>query len=170
MKIARVLFVAAFFLAMPTITSAHTTLISSNPANGSTIQIWPTSLELTFAEPLQKFSAKKVNFVSVNNARSEPLNFGEILVKNNVITIPVKENLTPGLVLVNYRVAAEDGHVLNGEFAFNFRSTTPGGGLVSSTAITSTHGSSGSTAIYGASTVLIVLTLLFGIWAYRKRA
>ena len=83
------------------------------------------------------------------------------------VTVPVKANSVPGLVLVNYRVAAADGHVLDGEYTFSFQRS---GGTTSAnpTASTSHHGNK-NTAVYSATTVLIVSALLAGVWIYRRR-
>jgi cation transport ATPase len=59
-------------------------------------------------------------------------------------------------------VASADGHVVEGEYTFNY-------GEANVTGAPYTVKKKSNTAIYGASTVLIVLTGLFGIWAYRRR-
>jgi copper resistance protein C len=154
---------------------AHTTLAEANPAVDSTISSWPQRLTLTFAEPLQTLSGfEKVNQVTVTNALAQNLNDGPISVKAEMITVPLAANTAEGPVLVTYRVVAQDGHVVEGEYSFTYShghseatpvpSTTP---VTSST--TSPHSHSGNLGIYGGSTVAIVATLLFGIWAYRRR-
>jgi methionine-rich copper-binding protein CopC len=141
---------------------AHTELVSSTPDNGAVITTWPTQVSLTFSEDLQNIAGKNSNVATVHNAIAEELNAGDISVVGPTITVPVSENSTPGLVLVSYRVASADGHVVEGEYTFNY-------GEANVTGTPYTVKKKSNTAIYGASTVLIVLTGLFGIWAYRRR-
>jgi len=154
---------------VPSVANAHTSLTSSVPANGSVVTSWPNQIVLNFGEPLELISGKQVNFVQVTNSSAEALNDGPIKVTSNQIVVPVLPDKTPGLVLVNYRVAAADGHVVDGEYTFSFglNDTTSNPQVTQSTV--HAHGTNKNTAVYGATTVLIVLGLLFGLWAYRKR-
>ncbi|MSW98249.1 MAG: hypothetical protein F2815_00050 [Actinobacteria bacterium] len=151
-----------FLLLAPIPAQAHTDLVSGTPENGVLVSTWPAEITLTFNEPLQVVDGKNSNAVTVHNAIAEELSAGDISVEGPTITVPVKANTTPGLVLVSYRVASADGHVVEGEYTFSF-------GEVSATPVPYTVKKNSNTAIYGASTVLIVLTGLFGIWAYRRR-
>ena len=72
--------VALILAALPLTASAHTTLISSDPAHDTTIQSWPDHLTLTFGEPLQVISGVAINKVSVTNANAESLE-GSTIVK-----------------------------------------------------------------------------------------
>lgn len=157
--------------------TAHTTLVQANPAVDSTITAWPSELTLTFAEPLQTLSGfAHVNQVTVTNAVAQNLNSGPITVKSTTITVPLAPNTAAGPVLVTYRVVAQDGHVVDGEYAFTYgaalstsTSEPTSAAPSASTDVTNAHSHSGNLGIYGGSTVAIVATLLFGIWAYRKR-
>jgi len=163
MKKHLILLVALSLMALtPNSASAHTELVSSSPENGAVITTWPTQVSLTFSEDLQNIAGKNSNVVTVHNAIAEELNAGDISVVGPTITVPVSENSTPGIVLVSYRVASADGHVVEGEYTFNY-------GEANVTGTPYTVKKKSNTAIYGASTVLIVLTGLFGIWAYRRR-
>jgi methionine-rich copper-binding protein CopC len=146
----------------PSAAMAHTELVSSTPENGSVVTTWPAQVQLTFSEPLQIIAGKNSNSVTVHNSVADELNAGAISVDGPTITVPVTANAKPGLVLVSYRVASADGHVVEGEYTFNYGSGTEVGTPY-------TVKKKSNTAIYGASTVLIVLTGLFGIWAYRRR-
>ena len=157
---------------LPSAANAHTSLISAIPANGSVVNTWPTQLVLNFGEPLELVSGKQVNFVQVNNANAEVLNNGPIKVTATQIVVPVLSNKVQGPVLVNYRVAAADGHVVEGEYTFSLGIPALSDNTSNTPVTQSTvhaHGTNKSTAVYGATTVLIVLGLLFGLWAYRKR-
>ena len=146
----------------PNSVQAHTELVSSAPENAAVITTWPEAITLTFNEPLQTIEGKSANTVTVHNAIAEELETSDLTVDGPTVSVPVKINNTPGLVLVSYRVASADGHVVEGEYTFNYGSGTE-------VAVPYTVKKKSNTAIYGASTVLIVLTVLFGLWAYRRR-
>lgn len=149
-----------------TLVSAHTSLISSNPTDGTTIETWPTNVTLTFGEDLQVISGKKINLVAVTNSMAEELSTGEVAVSGRTITVPVKENSTPGIVLVNYRVAAGDGHIVEGEFTFTYKKNSE---VTPSSSLTAhPHNTNNNLPIFATSTILIVAALLFGLWSYRK--
>jgi len=69
-------------------------------------------------------------------------------------------------------VVAADGHVLDGEYAFNYKN-----GAVTAPLTTqqphqtsqTNHGTSKNLALIATSTTLIVIGLLFGLFAYRRK-
>ena len=144
-------------------TMAHTELVSASPAVDSVVDSWPSDIQLTFNEDLASLGQSSAMQLTANNAIAEEVSDGNATVSGSTISVPLKANSTQGLVLVSYRVASADGHVVEGEFTFTFGKKT-----VSSAPYLAVK-KKDNTAIYGASTVLIVLTLLFGIWAYRRR-
>ena len=155
---------AALFLAIAPVASAHTTLISSDPVHDTTIQQWPDHLTLTFGEPLQVLAGAQINKVSVTNANAESLE-GDTTVNGAVLTVAVRPNNAEGPVLVNYRVAAADGHILDGEYTFTYKN---GVAAAPSLAPNLPHHSS-NLRIVSVSTILIVAGLLFGIVIYRRK-
>ncbi len=155
---------AAIFLAIAPVASAHTTLISSDPVHDTTIQQWPDHLTLTFGEPLQVLAGAQINKVSVTNANAESLE-GDTTVNGAVLTVAVRPNNAEGPVLVNYRVAAADGHILDGEYTFTYKN---GVAAAPSLAPNLPHHSS-NLRIVSVSTILIVAGLLFGIVIYRRK-
>jgi methionine-rich copper-binding protein CopC len=157
--------VALILAALPMTASAHTTLISSDPVHDTTIQSWPEHITLTFGEPLQVLAGAQINKVSVTNAVAQSLE-GDTNVNGAVITVAVKPNTVDGPVLVNYRVAAADGHVLDGEFTFSYKKDAVATPL---TTVQPHHGTSKNFALVATSTLLIVFGLLFGIFIYRRK-
>ena len=155
---------AAIFLAIAPVASAHTTLISSDPVHDTTIQQWPDHLTLTFGEPLQVLAGAQINKVSVTNANAASLE-GATTVNGAVLTVAVRPNNAEGPVLVNYRVAAADGHILDGEYTFTYKN---GVAAAPSLAPNLPHHSS-NLRIVSVSTILIVAGLLFGIVIYRRK-
>jgi len=158
-------------LLAPTIASAHTTLVSSDPAHDTTIDQWPDHFTLTFAEPLQIRKGAEINKVSVTNAKVESLE-GATTVDGAVLTVEVSPNEVDGPVLVNYRVVAADGHVLDGEYAFNYKHGADAAPLTTQQPHQTSqpnHGTSTHLALIATSTTLIVIGLLFGLFAYRRK-
>ena len=162
-----VIFASIFLLAFATPASAHTTLVSADPAVDSFTSVWPASIELTFAEDLAKISGATSNFVTVTNAAAVELNTGSAVVAGAKISVPVAPNTVTGPVLVSYRISAQDGHVVEGEYSFNFQGSKPAISVPGGEDGNGEEG--GNLLISGVTTLLVVLTLLFGIWAYRKR-
>jgi len=158
----------SLFLLIAPVASAHTTLVSSNPLHDTTIEQWPDHFTLTFAEPLQILNGAEINKVSVTNAKVESLE-GATTVDGAVLTVAVSPNEVDGPVLVNYRVVAADGHVLDGEYAFNYKN-----GVVTAPSTTqqlhqTSHGSVKNLTLIATSTTLIIIGLLFGLFAYRRK-
>ena len=152
-------------IALPFGAFAHTTLISSDPAHDSVIENWPDHITLTFGEPLQVLTGAQINKVSVTNANAQSLE-GSTTVKGAVLSVAVQPNTVAGPVLVNYRIAAADGHVLDGEFSFSYKK----GAVAASTSTQQPHHvTSRNLPIIATSTTLIVLGLLFGLFAYRRK-
>ncbi|MEI8065944.1 MAG: copper resistance CopC family protein [Actinomycetes bacterium] len=148
--------------------SAHTTLVSSSPSNGQEVTTWPTQVVLNFAEDLQTLSSQEINFVTVTNAQGREVS-GSTSVSKNVTTTTLQPNDAQGIVLVNYRVAAQDGHVVEGEFTFTYGKSSEVTPSSSPIATVVAHQEAKShTGIYATTTVLIVFTLLFGLWIYKR--
>ena len=142
---------------------AHTELVSAIPAVDSVVDSWPSKIQLTFNEDLASLGQSSAMQLTAHNAIAEEVSEGNPTVVGSTISVPLTANPTQGLVLVSYRVASQDGHVVEGEYTFTFGKSSPGSAPYLAVK------KKDNTAIYGASTVLVVLTLLFGIWAYRRR-
>ena len=105
------------------VASAHTVLIASNPAKGSTIKILPAKITLKFADPLLTLGKRAINRVVVTDPKSRIVTTGKDIVKGAVLTDSMT-TITPiaGLYNVNYRVSAQDGHIVTGSFTFKLQS------------------------------------------------
>jgi len=106
-------------LASPGTAQAHTVLVGSDPGAGVTVAQLPEEITLRFASPLLTLGKNAINRVEV----TDPMG-ATITSKVNVVHGAVLTNvLSPSMVMsgkysVSFRVAAQDGHVLNGSFAF----------------------------------------------------
>lgn len=151
--------------------SAHTTLISSTPANGSQVVEWPASISLTFAEELAKIDGGKVNQVEITNAAAQSVS-GEAAVNGATINVSTLPNDSAGPVLVNYRVAAADGHVVEGEFTFTYTPSTSATTSSEKPVVADQHAhneSGRNVLITGTTTVLVVGALVIGLFIYRRK-
>lgn len=99
---------------------AHTVLISSNPVKGAKVSALPKKLVLKFAEPLLVIKGKEVNQISVTDSQSRELVSGLSIVNGSQITAGLNSGtFTTGKIHVDYRVVAQDGHVVTGGFDFS---------------------------------------------------
>ncbi len=119
--------------------SAHDVLISSNPADNSTVGAAPSAITFTFDQPIQNFDP----VVSLVGPDGRQYVTGTPTISGNVITGAVGSG-PAGRYTAAYRIVSADGHPVTGEIHFNLTGGTVSGGPTSpggtSTAV------SGSTA------------------------
>ncbi len=95
--------------------SAHTELVSSDPASGASLAQRPTLLTLTFTEPVPAESAT----VTVVGADGSAWPTGEVAANGAKLTVPLLESATPaGQYTVSWTVESLDGDFVDGTFAF----------------------------------------------------
>lgn len=92
---------------------AHTSLIASSPAAGSTVTEQPAIVELTFSEPVQTEFAQ----VAVVGDDEAAFHIGESAVVGSIVTQPVS-GLPDGDYTISYRVVSADGHPVTGSVDF----------------------------------------------------
>ena len=97
---------------------AHTVLISSTPAVGSTIIGLPDSITLKFASPLLQIKGKSINTIQVIDPMKLQI-ASKATVSENTLTATLNERMKmSGGFSVFYRVVAQDGHVVIGNYSF----------------------------------------------------
>jgi copper resistance protein C len=96
--------VALVWLAAPA--SAHSQLISMDPADGSTVAVAPTQVVLTFDENIQHIGAAVV-VIGPGGTRVDD---GPVVVAGPTATEQLHPLTTPGRYTVSYRVVSDDGH------------------------------------------------------------
>ena len=97
---------------------AHTVLISSTPAVGSTIIGLPDSITLKFASPLLQIKGKSINTIQVIDPMKLQI-ASKPTVSGNTLTATLNESMKmAGGFSVSYRVVAQDGHVVTGNYNF----------------------------------------------------
>ena len=115
----RALWVVLIFLFIPP-ASAHTSLVSANPAEKSIVAEAPLAISLMFNEDLLLLGDKNPNQVDVVDEAGIKVS-GEATVNGPIISAPLSiEN--PGRYNVSYRVASGDGHIVTGEYHFTVAS------------------------------------------------
>ena len=96
--------------------SAHTALVSADPAVNSTIDILPSTVALTFAEEL--ISIGDSNSISASDESGRELTSGKPEISGAVLSIKLDVSEVTGVVKVVYRAVAADGHVITGDYEF----------------------------------------------------
>jgi methionine-rich copper-binding protein CopC len=119
------LVLAVLALAGAGVASAHATLISSDPAPGTTLASAPASVTATFSEDLQTAFAA----MTVVGPDGNLWSVGEVRVNGPVAAVDVRPLGPAGTYTANYRVTSADGHVITGSWSFDLtvaETGTPG--------------------------------------------
>jgi len=103
--------------------TAHTDLVNTSPVADSDVLASEPVISLTFAEPVLVDGAAIV----VLNSAGDTLDTPTPTLEGATISIPWPVDLTPGQVTVQWRATGQDGHVLTGEYGFNYTAAAEGG-------------------------------------------
>jgi methionine-rich copper-binding protein CopC len=112
-------------LAVPSPALAHPTLVSSSPASGAILPLSPTELRLVFSKSVQAdlssvtLSGPAIQAAVVLPAPAQPAGFGKVLVTRVLRALP------PGIYVVGWRAAGNDGHAVKGSFSFTIAGPRP---------------------------------------------
>ncbi|KPM55124.1 copper resistance protein CopC [Frankia sp. R43] len=128
---ALLLLVLAALLAAPRAAWAHSTVLRTEPGDGSTVNAPPDRISLVFNEPVWTDYATVV----VTGSDGRTLQTGPPQVIETTLTVPLR-GATPGEYHVTWRVVSADGHPITGEFSF----TATAAGPAASTTATATAG------------------------------
>jgi copper resistance protein C len=96
---------------VPTVANAHTSLTSSNPADGQVVTEELTELFLTFAGQIESLSTMKI----LKDGQEVPLKV-ELQEKQMIGTLSTP--LDNGSYVIEWSIAGEDGHLITGEIPF----------------------------------------------------
>ena len=111
--------VSTFFISVPS-ASAHTVLIASDPEANSTIAQLPEQVTLTFAEPLIVIGKKSINTIRVVDPMGSTISTSTYTVKGATLSNVLSPSMVmPGKFHVFFRVVAQDGHLVTGDFYFS---------------------------------------------------
>ena len=94
--------------------SAHATLVSADPANGSMLTAAPDHVELVFSEAVGKPAA-----IVVLDQAGDEIDGGDLEVIDVTMTRTYDpSSFAPGVYSISYQVTSADGHPITGELAF----------------------------------------------------
>lgn len=97
---------------------AHNSLIGSTPADESTVDTSPLTVELTFDEPAQP---GELNTAMVTDAQGHHWEAGPTVAEGSTVTVPLRALGAAGVYTVGYRVVSADGHPASGSITFTLR-------------------------------------------------
>ena len=102
--------------------SAHTVLISTDPAADATLDAGPARVTATFNEELQPTFAAMTVVGPDGNLWSQ----GDAVVTGATASVGLRPLGPSGRYTVNYRVTSADGHVVSGAWSFTVRVASTG--------------------------------------------
>ena len=138
--LATVLLGAAMLLA-PAPAHAHDSLISSDPADGATLETSPEQITLTYSADVLEVSP----VVQISESDSgEPVELTPVI-DGPTVTAEIPEPLAAGTHTVQWRVVSSDGHPIEGSFTFTVETgPEPTEGQPTETADTATGEAAGT--------------------------
>jgi copper resistance protein C len=104
------------------VASAHSRVVSSDPADGATVASGPAQVTITFNEPLQESFA----VLTVVGPDGHYWQDGNAIVDGPRLSAALRELGPAGTYTMNYRVTSADGHPVEGRRSFEL--TTAGSG------------------------------------------
>ncbi|MCQ4085301.1 copper resistance CopC/CopD family protein [Saccharibacillus sp. JS10] len=106
---------------MPSLASAHATLVSSTPADQTSMAKMPETIQLTFNETIQgEFLS-----IEITNTAGKKMPVGQATVQQNderIVTSAVEGDFPDGIYTLNWRVVSADGHPIRGTIRFGIGS------------------------------------------------
>lgn len=120
------------------VASAHNVLTGSDPADGATVAALPTTVTLTFDQPIQNIDPVLV----VSGPNGNVFTAGPPTIDGNVISAPVGPAGPAGQYRAAWRIVSADGHPVTGQITFTLSAS--GAGTATGSAPAAGSGSSGS--------------------------
>lgn len=95
--------------------SAHTDLVSVDPARGTRLDVGPDVVSLRFTDPVDGWGTA----VAVTDPDGVDATLGMPVTEAHVVTQMVRRSSTPGRWTVTFRVVGPDGHPVQGTTTFD---------------------------------------------------
>ncbi len=113
------LFAALLALTLVGVASAHADLVSSDPADGATLDAAPEKITLVFSEELKADG----NLITVTDAAGKQVDAGDTTLdlsdaKRVTLTVSLQSGLGDGAYTIAWKNASTDGHSEEGSLAF----------------------------------------------------
>src|SRR5690606_39917329 len=93
------LLVAVGLAGFATPAGAHASLVSTDPADGATVDAPPETVTLTFTEPVSLGAGG----VEVLDDSGEPVHEGEAVARDRQVTVGMRPDLDEGTYVISYR-------------------------------------------------------------------
>lgn len=106
--------------------SAHASLVTTSPADDALLDEAPETITLTFTEGV----AVQADGVRVLDANGDRVDAGEASASGSTVSAPLRSGIGDGGYVVAWRAVSEDGHPINGAFAFSVGVRTEVGSAV----------------------------------------
>ena len=107
-----ILFLFCTILFVPSIVSAHTSISSSNPAEGQVVTEELKQIILTYATTIEELSTMELL------KDGNKLSFEEIKIDNKQMIGTTSKPLDNGTYTIQWNIVGEDGHPIKGEINF----------------------------------------------------
>lgn len=118
-RLAAIVAAAALVAAVPIAASAHGKLESAAPATGSTVDVAPDTVRLTFNEDLEPaFSSVKVSDASGNAVTQDK---AQVDASNPRVMTVAMPKLAPGAYTVQWAAMTADAHRTKGTYTFRVK-------------------------------------------------
>lgn len=144
--------------------SAHASLVSTEPSDGSMMAQAPKTVRLRFNEPVRPAAIKLID--GEGRVRDDAL----VSAHDDTIEIKLPENLARGAQFISYRVFSADGHPVGGSLTFSL-------GMPAANAVARTDDNFGLAPLIWLARIGVYLGLfvgvggvLFGVWVVRRDA
>lgn len=108
-----ILFFICVFMIVPSIVSAHTSLSSSNPSEGQVVTEKLDQIILNYGTSIEVLSTMDL----MKDGKKIPL--ADIKVENNQLMGRIPSRLENGSYTIEWRIAGEDGHPIQGKINFS---------------------------------------------------
>lgn len=143
--VASLLLTAGAMLGLAVPAFAHNVLVGSDPKDGASVEVGPTTVTLTFDLPIQNIDS---NVITVNGPGGTRWEGGTATVKSNVMTAPVRPLGAAGDYTIGYRILSADGHPVSGSVKFTLTKAGTGTPATPAAATTPDQGSDGSLPVW----------------------
>ncbi|MCR6492746.1 copper resistance CopC family protein [Cellulomonas sp. P24] len=97
-----------------TTASAHDTLASTDPADGSTVAVAPAAVTLVFNEPAQALGSQ----IRVIGPDGSVVSTGDVVLNGASVSEHLVDSRPAGTYTVAWRITSTDGHPISGSFTF----------------------------------------------------
>ena len=160
--------VALLAVAAATPAAAHTDLISSDPADGRTLSAPPEQVTLRFGEDILDGGAKVV----AKDDRGARVDLGPPEVAGPKVSVAWPQTAAAGTYTVAWRAVSDDGHPLEGTFAFTVQAASPSADPDSPAAdpTPAADGQQGTGVNLAVPGLFVIALLAIGLIVWRSRA